>query len=564
MKGPSWLKIIATASMAIMLSGYGPAADPPVVDAAMRGDVQKLRELLRNGEDVNAAQGDGMTALHWAGQRGFLEAAEVLIHAGARVEAKTRLGAFTPLLLASRAGSADVVEALLNAGADPNVQTTNGGATPLHFAAHSDDGRSVELLLQYGAEIDARDKASEHTPLMYAAAANSLGAVKVLLANGADLSLRNKAIDMAERAREDAKLGPRGSNQFARREEKKEEEKEEEEEEEKEEDRVADRVGVVGGWTALHLAAREGNTKVAKALVEAGADLDQVSEGGNHTALVVAVLNGHWDLGLDLLEQGADPNIADDDGMTPLFALIQSRWAAWGFHPQPRTHRDQEVEYLGAMEVLLKAGADPNARVNKSPFYWGGGGLDIRGATPFWRAAQALDIDAMKLLSAYGADPTMVTWAPPPGRRNRYNSDDREDQSGLPPVSAGDPSLTALHTTTGAGYGVSGSHAQQHNHVPGAWMRATSYLVEEHGLDVNARDDRGFAPLHNAAARGDVEMILYLVEHGADVTAVSRAGLTTADMANSPQELVDIQPFPAAIALLRQLGSDFNDRCASC
>lgn len=550
-----WLKIIGTGCLAVMLSAQGPAADPPVADAVMQGDVETLRELVRKGADVNAAQGDGMTALHWTAQKGLLKAAEILIHAGAHVEVKTRLGALTPLLLASRAGSADVVEVLLKAGANPNVRTTNGGATPLHFAAYSDDGRSVELLLQYGTEIDARDEASGHTPLMYAAAYNSLDAAQVLLANGADLSLSNKTIDMAKRAREDERLGPRGSNQFAR--------SREEREEDESRESLADRVGIVGGWTALHLAAREGNAKVVKALVEAGASLDQMSEGRHSTALVVAFLNGHWDLGMYLLEKGADPIIADGDGMTPLLAILESRWAAWSFHPRPRTYRNQEVEQLEAMEALLKAGADPNARLNKTPFYWGAGGVDIRGATPFWRAAYALDIEAMKLLYEYGADATIATWPPPP-RRSRNDSGDSEDPSGLPPVSTGDRALTALHAATGAGYGVSGSHAQQHNYVPGNWMRATKYLVEEHGLDVNARDDLGFTPLHNAAARGDEEMILYLVGQGADVTAVSRAGQTTADMANSPQALVDIPPFPDAITLLRELGSDFNGNCASC
>jgi ankyrin repeat protein len=93
-------------------------------------------------------------------------------------------------------------------------------------------------------------------------------------------------------------------------------------------------------------------------------------------------------------------------------------------------------------------------------------------------------------------------------------------------------------------------------------MAALKYLIEEIGVNVNARDNDGYTPLHHAAARGDNEMILYLVEKGADVTAVSRRGQTTADMANGPVQRVS--PFPETVALLEKLGSKNNHRCASC
>ena len=88
------------------------------------------------------------------------------------------------------------------------------------------------------------------------------------------------------------------------------------------------------------------------------------------------------------------------------------------------------------------------------------------------------------------------------------------------------------------------------------------YLVEELGVDVNVRDHDGYSAVHNAAARGDDEMIKYLVEHGADVTFVSRRGQTTVDMANGPQQRV--QPFPDTIALLESLGAKNNHNCQSC
>jgi ankyrin repeat protein len=88
------------------------------------------------------------------------------------------------------------------------------------------------------------------------------------------------------------------------------------------------------------------------------------------------------------------------------------------------------------------------------------------------------------------------------------------------------------------------------------------YLVEQLGADVNARDHNGYSPVHHAAARGDDELILYLVEQGADVTTVSRRGQTTVDMANGPQQR--ISPFPTTIALLESLGAKNNHNCQAC
>ena len=107
--------------LALVVSAAGPP-ESPVADAAMRGDMDEVRTLLRSGADVNAAQGDGMTALHWAAEAGNAELAEVLVFAGANLEAQTRLGGFTPLLVASRAGNEHLVETLLGAGADVAVR----------------------------------------------------------------------------------------------------------------------------------------------------------------------------------------------------------------------------------------------------------------------------------------------------------------------------------------------------------------------------------------------------------------------------------------------------------
>jgi ankyrin repeat protein len=191
-------------------------------------------------------------------------------------------------------------------------------------------------------------------------------------------------------------------------------------------------------------------------------------------------------------------------------------------------------------------------------------GIDARGATPFWRAAYATDVEAMKLLVEHGADPNIPTMKPPERRRRGGGGRGgavREDPSGLPPIPADGPGVWPLQAASGVGYG-EGYAGNAHRHVPDGWLPTVKYLIEDLGVDVNSRDHNGYNAVHHAAARGDNELILYLVEKGADVTAVSRRGQTTADMANGPQQR--ISPFPETIALLEKLGSKNNHRCMSC
>ncbi|MDH3223652.1 MAG: ankyrin repeat domain-containing protein, partial [Gemmatimonadota bacterium] len=322
-------------------------------------------------------------------------------------------------------------------------------------------------------------------------------------------------------------------------------------------------VGKQGGITALHYAARDGRMAVAKALLDAGADVDQVTEGDQSSALLIALINGNYDLAMMLLVRGADPDLASEDGVAPLFATLNNRWALRTWYPQPTAWQQQETDYLDVMRALLARGADPNRRVNTHVWYTaynaGRMGVDFAGATPFWRAAYSLDVEAMKLLHEAGADPNISTKNPPSRRR----SDDSQeaDPSGLPPVPVGGDAVHPLHAATGVGYGTS-RVGQQHRTVPDGWLPAATYLVGELGLDVNVRDHEGYSALHNAAARGDNELIRYLVEMGADVTVVSRRGQTTVDMANGPQQRV--QPFPETIALLEKLGAVNNHNCQSC
>jgi hypothetical protein len=162
----------------------------------------------------------------------------------------------------------------------------------------------------------------------------------------------------------------------------------------------------------------------------------------------------------------------------------------------------------------------------------------------------------MKLLVAYGADPNTPTTKSPP---RRPPAD--EDPSGLPPVPIGGPGTWPIQAASGVGYG-EGYAANIHRHVPDAWLPAVRYLVDELGADVNSRDHNGYSALHHAASRGDNELILFLVERGADVMVVSRRGQTTVDMANGPVQR--ITPFPETIALLEGLGAINNDNCVGC
>src|SRR6185295_10445127 len=324
-------------------------------------------------------------------------------------------------------------------------------------------------------------------------------------------------------------------------------------------------VAAQGGMTPLLLAAREGHLETVQALIAAGADVNQVSAGDHTSPLLIATINGQFDLAKFLLDKGANPNLAAENNGTPLYGAINCEWAPKALYPQPRAYVNQKTTYLELVKALLDKGADPNVRLNKKVWYSGYSfdlsGVDETGATPFWRAAYASDVDAMQMLVAYGADPNIRTKRI--AGRPRAGDIDRDvkDVSGLQPVPVGGPAVTPLQAAAGVGYG-EGFAANSHRFAPVGMLAAVKYLVEELHVDVNAFDHEGNTALHHAAARGDVEMIQYLVSKGADVNAVTREGKTTADMANGPVQR--IQPWPEALALLEKLGAKNNHKCVSC
>ena len=583
----------------------------PVADAAMRGDAVAVRTLVASGADVNVAQGDGMTALHWAATRGDSSLAVVLLRAKARIAATTRIGGYTPLHVASLNGATGVVRALLAAKADARAATTDG-ASPLHLAAVAGVPATITALLAAGADVNAKEPSWGQTPLMTAAARGRADAVRALLKAGADPSITAKTVDIMASAAQDrqakskrdavlaqlrAEQGQtKNPNWMPNPQQVQAAVKASREVEVQaasaaaldgaaaaaatEEARLAaqggrgldddnpaynELLGVQGGHTALLLAVREGQAAAVDALLDGGANIDQVSGGDRTSPMLMAAINGHYDLVLRLLQRGGNPNLVSDAGAAPLFAVLNKEWAPTTRTPQPAFQLQQRATYLEVVDALLKAKANPNARLSRSLWYTTYNrdnlGVDFTGATPFFRAAYATDIPAMKLLLAAGADPRMATVKPKPRARRGAVAVTREDPSGLAPIPDGGLGVFAIHAAAGVGYG-QGFAANDHRHTPDGWLPAMRFLVEELKFDVNARDFNGYTPLHHAAARGDNAMIEYLISKGADVLAVARSGQTTVDMANGPVQR--ISPFLDTVALLAKLGAKNNHRCVSC
>ncbi len=637
-----------------------------LIDAASRGDISAVRDLLRDGAEVNDMQGDGMTALHWAAEIGNAQLTDMLIYAGSNTEAGTRIGQYTPLHIASRNGQGQIVEKLVDAGANVHAKTTNSGTTALHLAAISGDEKSVVALIEAGANINSRESRWGQTPLVFAASANRAEVLQVLLSAGADHSLTSnyvepgkmeKADRMAERRiseflaefKEREGGGPNWQPQPSQVQAAIEASREIQrkwpnvpdpscddfdestegtgnlknkcanaitydadgnplydysQEDRNTEERplsYGERVDKWGGLTPLLHAIRQGHDSATMVLLENGADINQVSAGDQTSPLLMATVNGQFDLALKLLHLGADPNLASTSGTAPLFATIERRWGSKSSYSHPTEHEQQQATHHDVLQALLNAGANPNMRLKTHLWYSEytfsvignqSAGLHYKGATPFWRAAHALDVDAMRMLKDYGADPHIanvklperrrrqpVTNPPleegPPseelkagdakktvsGNQTKIPDQSKTEKWEAPEIPVGGDFISPVHIVAGAGYGQSWA-ANAHIHAPDAWFPAIKFLIEECGADVNLRDARGYTALHHAASRGDNQVVQYLIDHGADVMVVSRKGETTVDMANSP--LSRVPPYPETIALLESYGALNNHNCVSC
>ena len=494
------------------------AVDAPLADAAMQGDRESVRSLLDLQADVNAAQGDGSTALHWAAYRDDLEMARMLLEAGADVRAETRVGDIIPIVMAAKNGSTAMIELLLDAGTDPSYADSNH-TTTLMYAAAAGQPDAVKVLLDHGADVDPKDTTNEQTALMFASALGRDEVIRVLAAAEADLDAVTKVtkvIKSGDRYRdEDGRIVVRDNHKET----------------------------PMGGMTALHFAARQGHMDAIRALVEVGADIDQVSVADQTSVLTSAIINAHLDIGSFLVEAGADPNLASVDGQAPLYATIDAQWPERTWYPAPNV-KQEATNYLDLARALLERGADPNQRLTAKPWYRTEHGDWARpsGATPFWLAAKANDVPAMRLLVAAGANPSIASTG----------------------------GTTALMVASGWGL-----EPQVTNFAPGARLAAVRYLVEVLSADVNARDRSGYTPLHGAALTTDQEVMLYLMAAGADVNARAsnvfggqgrrdqtvdgETGDTVADMANGPR--AHNMQYPETVRFLEELGSENSNNC---
>ena len=433
------------------------AATADVADAAMRGDREAVRAAVARKADVNAPQLDGSTALHWAAERDDLEMADLLLAAGARATTRTREGV-TPLQLSATNGSASMLDRLLKAGADPNAGLTPAGETALMMAARTGKTDAIRVLAEAGANVNAKESWGGTTPLMWAVSEGHGEAARVLIGAGAEVNARSHYVAAANGR------GFEGRTPLAN-------------------STDAKAAEFASGWlTPLMLAARQGDVELARILVGAGADVDAAA-GDGKTALALATFNGNYEVASYLVDNKADVNKADAQRFTPLFWAVDRR----NMETAPNFPWMVTADPMPLIRKLLDAGANPNALVNNTPrARMREGSPRIVFATALMRAAFAADLDLVTLLLDRGADP-------------KITSRDSE-------------------TMLSAAAGLAFIHGYHRGKSPEERLQVVKRFVEL-GNDVNWPDDYGITPLMAAGNYGNVPIIRYLIDAGADLGA---------------------------------------------
>ena len=443
--------IFAGAAGLMVTEAAGAAAiGPPLVDAVRNGDTESLRDLLAQGADPNLGEADGTTALVWASYRDDGASADLLIQAGADVNRPNDLGA-TPLWAASQNGSETMVGRLLEAGADPNAALLLG-ETPIMVASRSGNRVVVEQLITEGGDVNAR-AARDQTALMWAAAQKHPDVVEVLLAHGADVHARSEVW---------SKVMAVVPHTYYNRD------------------------IPHGGDTALMFAARGGALSSARALVAAGANVND-ADAWSVSAVSLAAHSGFTELVGFLLDAGADPNAAGP-GFTALHNAIM--------------HRDERM-----VSELLAHGADASAplttwtpsRRASLDFSFD---PELVGASPLWLAAAFSSPAVMRLLLSHGADPLFV----------QQGSHMLVDVRGFRLQES-----TTVTTALMAALGMGGGRAwlQPEASLREALTLEAVGLALELGVDVNAANTEGRTAL-DAAMNLDYETVVdFLVENGA-------------------------------------------------
>jgi uncharacterized protein len=442
----------ATILAFLVVAGAAAAERPALLDAAKGADPTAVRALLQKKVDVTVAEPDGTTALHWASYRDDVESADLLLRAGARIDAATDLGV-TPLWSASLNGSESMVRRLLQAGANPNAALLLG-ETPVMAAARSGAPAVVEQLIAKGANVNAR-AARGQDALMWAVAQQHPEVVKVLLAGGADVHARSDVWS------EVMAVSPHGHLDY-------------------------NRAIPHGGDTALMFAARAGDLASARLLVAAGASVDDADAWGV-SATTLAAHAGHRDVVTLLLEKGADANAARA-GFGALHAAIM--------------RRDEQM--VGA---LLAHGADANAplrnwtptRRSSKDFHFA---PELVGATPAWLAARFGGPTVLRLLVQHGADPLFV-----------HHGDRVVEGKGGTGFQHRADLTTTLMAAVGMGGGE--AWLQPDRGQREALTLDAVKLLAELRVDVNAANVDGRTALDAARALKYETVVKYLVEKGA-------------------------------------------------
>jgi uncharacterized protein len=459
--------------MVMALAGTGYAAEPAItrdtrlIDAVKAGNSTAAVTLLQKKIDVNVAEPDGTTALHYAVRNDDVTLVDRLLRAGADAKAATRYGV-TPMSLACENGSAPVVERLIKAGAGVNT-TGRLGETPLHLCARTGRPEAVKVLLTHGATVDTIENWRGQTPLMWAAAEGNTAAVRLLVEAGADVNARSSII-VWERQRTEE---PR------------------------------DKWLPPGGLTPLLFAARDGKVESAKALLESGADPNLV-DPDRHTPLIVALMNGHVDVAATLIRGGADVNMEDKVGQTALYAAVDLHTAPASNRPAPR-ETDDTISSLELIGMILDKGGRVDAALRAQLPYRtkldrGGDGVLGIGTTPLIRAAKSADVPVIKLLLERGANAKAAT-------RNGISAVLMAAN-----VAAREEDMTGRNKTQKE-------------------IIESIKLLQAAGADLRVSDTQGRTALHGAALWGFTDVVRFLHQNGADINASDKRGLTPLDHA---------------------------------
>ena len=482
---------------------HGAPGDTRLADAVMQSDRDAVRTLLQQKADVNAAQVDGMTALHWAARQNDIETVRALIKAGAKVAVSTRYGV-TPVYLAAANGNSAMLDLFLKAGVDPNVANP-GGESVLMTATRTGNLDTVKLLIERGANVNAKEGDRGQTALMWAVLENHPDVAKLLIEKGADVNAQTVVVIpdgiTPEPSGTSGNIGANGPGFY----------------------RARAVPTPSGAMSALLFAAREGNQQMARILLDAKADVNLPSANGS-PPLVVAITNNHIALAITLLERGANPNLSDRFWKrTPLYAAVEMRNMDFTRESPPPVADTRDA--MDLIKALLAKGADPNARVNTTPvrgFMQGSANwVNFDGQTAFIRAALAGDITLMRLLLEHGADPNIKT----------------------------NEGSTALMAAAGVNFVVSQTFTRSNDE----YLEAAKLCLEK-GNDVNAINNQGITAMHGATNRGFDDMVKLLAAAGSKLDVADKQGRTP--MTYAEGVFLAVQPpvaKPSTIALLNSL-----------